>query len=207
MLRSADSEAAQPAECAIEIEVETADAAFDRLVVTAILAKAVGECAGRGGDLGQRLGLGGDALAGLLRNYAPHVLTLAGADVEPRDETDEQGWVRDLLLRNASQDRSVTRALASMIARRAMEANHLWEDLGLPDRPTLGRLMSRHFGPLAARNIHNMRWKRFFYRTLCEEEGVVHCTSPVCSACADVDMCFDTSAAEASIARAKPAPR
>jgi nitrogen fixation protein NifQ len=77
-----------------------------------------------------------------------------------------------------------------MIACRTMEQNHLWEDLGLRDRSELSRLLARHFAPLAARNTNNMRWKRFFYRTLCETDGIVMCSTPVCTSCGDFNICF-----------------
>lgn len=86
-----------------------------------------------------------------------------------------------------------------------MQANHLWEDLGLPSRDTLNRLMARHFKPLFDANQGRMRWKRFFYRALCEEEGLSHCTSPTCADCEDFERCFEPDSAEAQIARAKRA--
>ena len=84
------------------------------------------------------------------------------------------------------------------------ERRRRW-DLGLPDRPTLRLVMERHFAPLAARN-RNMRWKRFFYRCLCEEEGMSHCTSPTCCDCPEVAVCFEPDSAEQMMALAKRAP-
>ena len=108
--------------------------------------------------------------------------------------------VRDLLLAHRSTPGDDSRWLAAMIARRAMEPNHLWEDLGLRDRSELSRLLARHFAPLAVRNTKNMRWKRFFYRTLCEADGVVLCTTPVCSSCSDFDLCFGEESGESRLA-------
>ena len=87
-----------------------------------------------------------------------------------------------------------------MVARRAMEPNHLWEDLGLRERPELSRLLTRHFAPLAVRNTGNMRWKRFFYRMLCEDDGFVMCTTPVCTQCNDFDLCFGEENGESRMA-------
>jgi nitrogen fixation protein NifQ len=50
--------------------------------------------------------------------------------------------------------------------------------------------MQRHFRPLAARNRSDMKWKKFFYRTLCAEDGIVVCKAPNCEICSDVDACF-----------------
>ena len=68
-----------------------------------------------------------------------------------RNEDDEVAMLRDLLLAQRSTDGDIGRWLALMIARRAMEPNHLWEDLGLRDRGELSRLLMRHFAPLASR--------------------------------------------------------
>jgi nitrogen fixation protein NifQ len=87
-----------------------------------------------------------------------------------------------------------------MVARRAMEPNHLWEDLGLRERAELSRLLMHHFAPLAARNTGNMRWKRFFYRMLCEDDGFVMCTTPVCTQCNDFDLCFGEESGESRMA-------
>jgi len=82
--------------------------------------------------------------------------------------------VRGLLMAQRSTEGDVGRWLAAMIARRSMEPNHLCEDLGLRERPELTRLLTRHFALLASRNTRNMKWKRFFYRMLCEDDGHVH---------------------------------
>lgn len=179
---------------------------FDDSVVTGVLEKALGERDRKGGSLADRVGIGGTALAILLMLNIPGHPVLAPDDYVLGPESEEQGWVRDLLLRHLSTDAELSRWLAAIIARRAMEEDHLWEDLGLPDRPALRTLLERHFAPLAARNTNSMRWKRFFYRVLCEEEGIAHCTSPTCGSCPDVDRCFEPASAEHEIARTKHAP-
>ena len=178
--------------------------AFDRLMYQGILKRAFAERAKLGGSLARRLGLGGQSLIMLLALYMPDHTPLSAEDYVAMDEAEEQGWVRDLLERHHS-GRDTSLWLAAIIARRALEAEHLWEDLGLPDRPTLRLVMDRHFPELAARN-KNMRWKRFLYRCLCEEEGMSHCTSPTCSDCSEVAVCFEPDSAEAMMALAKRAP-
>jgi nitrogen fixation protein NifQ len=108
--------------------------------------------------------------------------------------------VRDLLLAHRSSEGDAGRWLAAMIARRSMEPNHLWEDLGLRDRSELTRLLTRHFGPVAVRNTRNMRWKRFFYRMLCEDDGLVMCSTPVCTNCNDFSLCFGDESGESRMA-------
>ena len=58
----------------------------------------------------------------------------------------------------------------------------------------------RHFAPLASRNTKNMRWKRFFYRSLCEDDGLVMCTTPVCTQCNDFNLCFGDESGESRMA-------
>lgn len=180
-------------------------AAFDRMVLTSVLQKGLAERDAHGGRLADRVGISGTKLAILLMLNIPGHPLLAPEDYEASREEEEQGWVRDLLTRHISTDLEISAWLAEIIARRAMQANHLWEDLGLPSRDVLNTLMARHFTPLHVANSGRMRWKRFFYRTLCEEEGLTHCTSPTCAECEDVEKCFEPDSIEATIARSKRA--
>jgi nitrogen fixation protein NifQ len=82
-----------------------------------------------------------------------------------------------------------------------MEPNHLWEDLGLRDREELTRLLDRHFGPIACKNTKNMKWKRFFYRSMCEDDGFVMCSTPVCTQCADFHRCYGDESGESRLAQ------
>lgn len=177
--------------------------ALDRLAFKCVLEKCLGERDKFGGRLADRTGVAGTKLAILLMLNIPGHPLLAPEDYEAAAELEEQGWVRDLLQRNASMDLEITPWLAEIIARRAMQANHLWEDLGLPNRDVLNKLMARHFTPLFESNQGRMRWKRFFYRALCEEEGLSHCTSPTCADCEDVERCFEPDSVEGQIARSK----
>jgi nitrogen fixation protein NifQ len=179
---------------------------FDHLIFRGSLRRAFEEREKDGASLARRVGLGGEALIIILALYMPHHPPLTAEDYVAFDESEEQEWLRDLLERNRSTTDEGSLWLAAIIARRALEAGHLWEDLGMPDRPVLRRLMERYFAPLAARKTRNMRWKRFFYRQLCEEEGLSHCTSPTCSACSEVATCFAPESAEAMMALSKRAP-
>lgn len=95
-----------------------------------------------------------------------------------------------LLLDHASRDSEEVRLLARIIAHACMGQNHLWQDLGLPNRQALNELLRNHFGPLHVKNVGNMRWKKFFYRQLCERAGVLICKSPSCGVCCDYAECF-----------------
>ena len=80
--------------------------------------------------------------------------------------------------------------LAYAIASGAMGENHLWQDMGLPSREVLSDLMRTHFPRLAAKNVGDMKWKKFFYRQLCERAGIPICKSPRCADCCDYRVCF-----------------
>jgi nitrogen fixation protein NifQ len=174
------------------------DRDFDAHIFACLLALAATE----EGTLGERLGLGCDDLAALVERWFLHMRSTLSMSPAPRTgtEDDEIAMLRDLLLAHRSTAGDESRWLATMIARRAMEANHLWENLGLRDRSELSRMLARHFAPLAARNTKNMRWKRFFYRTLCEDDGLVMCSTPVCTSCRDFDLCFGDESGESRLA-------
>lgn len=174
------------------------DVSFDRHVLSCILAAGVME----GGLLFEKVGLSSGELAELLEQEFPSV-RIKGDDLllgSKRDDNDEVTMVRDLLLAQRSTEGDTGRWLAAMIARRVMEPNHLWADLGLRNRGELSRVLNRHFAPLARRNVNNMRWKRFFYRTLCEDEGLILCTTPVCTDCKDFNFCFGDESGESRMA-------
>ncbi|MGY3450909.1 nitrogen fixation protein NifQ [Bradyrhizobium sp. USDA 4353] len=184
-----------PAEAVIDDDFN-----FDRHVIASILAVSAMEH----GALAERAGLSTVELIALLAQLFPAAaidstwLPINGA--APAPDYDEIAMVRDLLGAQRSTDGDVSRWLAAMVARRAMEPNHLWEDLGLRERSELSRLLMRHFAPLASRNTRNMRWKRFFYRMLCEDDGFVMCTTPVCTQCNDFALCFGEETGESRMA-------
>jgi nitrogen fixation protein NifQ len=174
------------------------NADFDRHVLASILAVAATEP----GGIAANAGLGPAELARLMSQWFPAASAIVAGWC--RDavavEDDEAVMVRDMLLMQRSTTGDVGRWLAAMVARRVIEPNHLWEDLGLCDRSELSRLLSRHFAPLAVRNTGNMRWKRFFYRMLCEQDGFVMCSTPVCSDCNDFNVCFGDESGESRMA-------
>lgn len=104
-----------------------------------------------------------------------------------RDEIDD--LVRLMLLDKAGQSPSEV-WMAHVIAAGCMAPDHLWHDLGLWSRKDLTALMRRNFPPLAARNLKDMKWKRFLYKQLCEAEGIYTCRAPSCEDCTDYHVCF-----------------
>ena len=182
---------------------------FARHVLAAPLALAHGE---RGRPLDAALGLSAGDVTALLLTHFPH----AAAFVADRLSFDGQGDapasieepdLRQLLLDNRSAPGPDAVWLTHIVARRSLDSNHLWQDLGLKDRSDLSRLMRDYFAPLAAANSRDMKWKKFFYRTLCQSEGILICKSPVCDACTDFAACFgaeDGHSLLAQVSRAIP---
>jgi nitrogen fixation protein NifQ len=81
-------------------------------------------------------------------------------------------------------------ALAQMLAYGCLGGAHLWRDLGLQDRAQLRVLIGRFFPAMIEFNVGDMRWKRFFYRQLCELGGDYVCRAPSCSQCSSYTECF-----------------
>lgn len=77
-----------------------------------------------------------------------------------------------------------------VVAWGSLGQNHLWQDLFLPSRRELSALLWRWFPDLAARNTQDMKWKKFFYKQLCERAELPICKSPSCGVCSDYRMCF-----------------
>ncbi len=162
---------------------------FDRHVFACVLAKGYSQ---RPRPLPEAVGLGRDDLARLLNAYFPAALWLLDGQPEGAGEDAiEEPDLRRLLADNATRPgEDEAQWLAAMIARRSLEPDHLWQDLGLATRTDLSGLLNRHFHPLASRNVRDMKWKKFFYRQMCEDEGVKICKSPLCEQCGDFSQCF-----------------
>lgn len=121
---------------------------------------------------------------------------------DPEPELEEE-LLRGLLLAHARPGMEASACFAKIIARRAMRNDHLWQDLGLFNRGELSRLLGTHFPTLAAGNTENMKWKKYFYRKLCEAEGFSLCTAPNCRECNDFESCFGPEEGESRFARIK----
>lgn len=158
------------------------------------LARSSSRLPGRGG-----LGLGLAEFSALLDDYFPGArnayltpafrLSLAAGAGRP-GETDEFADLLGLLLEQRSDESRETRWLAHAIAVCCMGDDHLWQDMGLADRQALSALLARHFNGLYAGNTGGMRWKKFFYKQLCERNGAFVCRSPSCTVCVEYANCF-----------------
>ncbi|EXI73688.1 MAG TPA: nitrogen fixation protein NifQ [Candidatus Accumulibacter phosphatis] len=108
----------------------------------------------------------------------------------PDDDGDEFADLLDLLLEHLALPDESGICLCHAIATAAMGANHLWQDMGLPGRKALSDLLCENFPVLAAKNVGDMKWKKFFYRQLCERAGAPICKAPHCAECCDRALCF-----------------
>ena len=127
---------------------------------------------------------------------APDWSALAPRLRERRDEVED---VQRLLLDHADPDATTPEErheIAWTLACATLGDRHLWQDLGLPSREALSALIADAFPALAALNSQNMKWKKFFYRQLCEREAILICKSPTCGDCSDHGLCFGAEQAE-----------
>lgn len=118
-----------------------------------------------------------------LTTWSPAVAPGVSLDEEVNDLV---GLIRE----HATHPGILSEHLAQALAVACMGSRHLWEDLGLGSRDQLQALMQEHFTSLKALNVHNMRWKKFFYRMLCERADILICKSPHCASCEDQPKCF-----------------
>jgi len=175
--------------------------AFDAHVVASVLSLAVVGTES-GVSVVEGLGLAPDELLELVEGMFPHARALfAGLAVRAGAEISaDESCLRDLLWRGASERTPFEQKLARIVARRALSPNHLWQDLGLRHRRELSWLMSRHFEPLANKNVHDMKWKKFLYRVICRDASFSLCAAPSCSECNDFDECFGDESGESLLA-------
>ena len=89
-----------------------------------------------------------------------------------RDDSEENAWV------------------AHAVASACAGENHLWQDMGLPSRDVLSQLIRRYFPVLFYKNHSNMKWKKFFYKQLCDRAEMRMCKAPSCGVCSDYVHCF-----------------
>ncbi|BCB26051.1 hypothetical protein SKTS_09370 [Sulfurimicrobium lacus] len=144
------------------------------------------------------MGLREDRFASLMESYFPGALQNSGLRLShgtaaPGCEAlrgEEFGDLLDLLLEYRSTPDKESEWLAFAIATACMGDDHLYQDMGLPNRKILSDLLEAYFPSLFARNTGNMKWKKFFYKQLCDRAGVNACRAPSCQVCTDYFKCF-----------------
>ena len=143
-------------------------------------------------------GLGARELDAVLLSYFPGAAPLRPllhiwreqAEAEAPPALHEFDDLVGLLMAHSAVDAPDSKWIAHAVATASMADNHLWQDLGLPSRVELNALMQTRFTALKAKNAGDMKWKKFFYRQLCEQAEVLICKSPSCAECCDYSVCF-----------------
>ncbi|WP_404294780.1 nitrogen fixation protein NifQ (plasmid) [Microvirga sp. RSM25] len=184
------------------IDLETG---FDQHVLACVLSRALKEVEAGEATATGATGLSRAELRDVLTSNFPIIAVSAFAlqEVNDREPDMEEELLRGLLFAHARPGDPVSARFAKIIARRALCSNHLWQDLGLFNRAALSRLLATHFPVLAAGNTKNMKWKKYFYRKLCEAEGFSLCAAPSCRECNEFDSCFGPEEGESLHARIK----
>ncbi len=155
------------------------------------LARSSSRMPGRGG-----FGLDLEAFAALLDEYFPGApgtylaLAFRASLADGNKGFDEFEDLVGLLLEHRGNDSLETFWLAHAVSACCMGEDHLWQDMGLPNRQALSDLLARYFPALFARNTGGMRWKKFFYKQLCERNEAFVCRSPSCADCIEYTNCF-----------------
>ena len=143
------------------------------------------------GALSSGLGLDEKDFSALLTNHFPGIeLVIRCTENIADPRTPEHDDVLALLLDHSAGNDVSERWMAQIVTSACMASDHLWQDLGLWSRNYLSRLMTQNFPTLAAKNVHDMKWKKFLYKQLCEHEGINACRAPSCEYCADYLKCF-----------------
>jgi nitrogen fixation protein NifQ len=94
------------------------------------------------------------------------------------------------LLRHYANPSIETDWIIGLLVAGCLGNDHLWHDMGLWSRSQLTALLNYNFPALAAKNIHDMKWKKFLYKQLCEAECLYLCRAPSCQVCADYGQCY-----------------
>ena len=139
------------------------------------------------------LGLSRRAFTELLRRYLPHLEATEfysyGETLDPA-RYDEHEDLRALFLSHQAEGVEDAGLMADILTAGCMGGDHLWQDMGFWSRNDLSAFIGHAFTPLAEKNLHDMKWKKFFYKQLCNQEGVYTCRAPSCQVCADYQKCF-----------------
>ncbi len=145
------------------------------------------------GAMPRWLGLSQKVFVTVLRHYLPHLdastFSTYGEMLDPA-RYDEHEDLRSLFLSHKAEGVEDAAVMADILTAGCMGGDHLWQDMGFWSRKDLSAFIAYAFKPLAEKNIHDMKWKKFFYKQLCNQEGVYTCRAPSCQVCDDYRECF-----------------
>ncbi|EDT00144.1 NifQ family protein [Burkholderia ambifaria IOP40-10] len=146
------------------------------------------------------LGLSPARLSGLLARQFPRLRATDAAALVPTEaiaplpaaHTQFVATLHALLMRDVhpAVARDDADCVAAIIAHACLRPDHLWRDLGLDERNAVSGMLDRYFPALAARNVAQLRWKKFLAQevaaSLCRTPG----PAPGCPGCEDFRFCF-----------------
>ncbi len=148
-------------------------------------------CAGKG-VLPDYLGLAPEQFSQLQNLFFPGVslptLAPSGSTLDYSRMLEKDDLIN--LLKHYAQADAENDWLIAIIVAGCLGSDHLWQDLGLWSRQQLSAMLHHNFPELAAKNNKDMKWKKFLYKQLCEEEGIYVCRAPSCEVCIDYPKCF-----------------
>lgn len=168
-----------------ELMVHATGRPNDALLSTIISSQSLGHSA-----LPPDFGLGEARLASMTRRHFPKLSFILPASWQPSEPLPEHQDLVNLLLRYRAGIDESEYDIAVITATACKGKDHLWQDLGLNNRQALSELFMHNFPRLAAKNDRNMKWKKFLYKQLCEEDGIYVCRAPSCTECKDQLNCF-----------------
>ncbi len=174
-------------------------------IFTQAFASTVQNISSHGGLSAKAFGLSENQFNCLLDRYFPgarrELVVLAEICNEdtpcPSFREDEIQDLVALLMEHRARDCEETTWLAYALAMGCMGGNHLWQDMGLTGRQALSDLLRQNFTALFEKNTGNMKWKKFFYKQLCERAQVNLCKAPSCQVCDDYKKCFGPETSDA----------
>ena len=145
------------------------------------------------GVLPDYLGLTSEQFYHVIQSQFPdcHIPAKAVSAINPDfsrmlEKQDLEQYLRNYALPN----NPLNEVIITIIVTACLGNDHLWQDLGLWSRHDLSTMLSHFFPVLREKNNKNMKWKKFIYKQLCEEEGIYVCRSPSCEVCKDYQHCF-----------------
>jgi nitrogen fixation protein NifQ len=148
----------------------------------------------------QDLGVPRDTLGALTARHFPDAVFTGAMPLEAFPEhpaaTQHQTFVDDLRRLLLRHERPPVASaidawcLATIISTACLRGDHLWRDLGLDGRDDVTDVMTRHYPKLVARNVDNLRWKRFLAEQVALEKGRTPGPAPGCPGCEDFGFCF-----------------
>lgn len=168
-----------------ELMVHAAGFPNDHLLATIITSQSMGRSV-----LPPDFGLGEARLQSMTSRHFPGLSFHLPEHWRSAEHLPEHEDLVNLLLRYRAGLDDSEYDVALIVATACMGRDHLWQDLGLNNRQELSDLFIRNFPQLAALNERDMKWKKFLYKRLCEEDGVYVCRAPSCKACKDYGNCF-----------------